>query len=66
MTYSPSTSTPRTLRDFYGTAMELLFDPGVLQVLGGEHVPGVDAGRAFVQVDPFTGEREPLDWRRPS
>jgi len=53
------------VRDFYGTAMELLFDPGVLQVLGGERVPGVDAGRAFVQVDPFTGEREPLDWRRP-
>lgn len=51
------------VREFYGAAFELHFDPTVLQVLGGRL--GVDRGRAFVNVDPVTGEEHRLDWHRP-
>lgn len=51
------------VRAFYGAALEMHFDPTVLQVLGGRL--GVDRGRAFVSVDPVTGHQQPLDWRRP-
>lgn len=51
------------IREFYGAAFELHFDPAVLQVLGGRL--GVDRGRAFVNVDPVTGRQEALDWQRP-
>lgn len=49
------------VREFYGAALELHFDPTVLQVLGGRL--GVERGRAFVVVDPVTGEENKLEWR---
>lgn len=51
------------VRDFYGAALELHFDPEVLQVLGGRL--GVDRGRAFVLADPVTGRQVPLQWLTP-
>lgn len=51
------------VRSLYGAALELHFDPTVLQVLGGSL--GVDRGRVFVQTDPVTGERSEADWSRP-
>lgn len=51
------------VREFYGAALELRFDPSVLQVLRGRH--GVDRGRAFVVADPATGQETKLDWRTP-
>lgn len=51
------------VREFYGASFELHFDPSVLQVLGGWR--GVDRGRAFVIVDPVSGDKQTLDWRRP-
>lgn len=48
----------------YGAALELEFDPAVVQVLGGSL--GVDRGRLFVQTDPVTGTSEVLDWVRPA
>lgn len=52
-----------SVRELYGVAFELHFDPRVLQVLGGRL--GVGPGRAFVKNDPVTGEEQLLNWVRP-
>ena len=51
------------VRGFYGAALELRFDPSVVQVLGGRL--GVGPGRVFVHNDPVTGEEQLLNWIRP-
>src|SRR5690606_2951565 len=52
-----------SVRELYGAAFELHFDPSVLQVLGGRL--GVGPGRAFVKNDPVTGAEQLLNWVRP-
>src|SRR5690606_29493669 len=59
----PASIHAENVRDFYGAALELHFDPEVLQVLGGRL--GVGRGRAFVLADPVTGRRVPLQWLTP-
>ncbi len=53
----------QSVRELYGVALEVRFDPSVLQVLGGRL--GVGPGRAFVKNDPVTGAEELLNWVRP-
>lgn len=50
------------VRNLYGAALELRFDPTVLQVAGGRL--GVERGRIFVHTDAATGERVELGWDR--
>lgn len=48
------------VRQLHGAALELRFNPEVLQLLGGNL--GVERGRAFVHADPVTGATEFLEW----